>query len=698
MLSRVQSAGPRVSASGDVGCPLEGERSVCDTDQTRPALSVAEVHRTTAGWVGRHARRSRFWPPSIRASLVIVLLVPLLIVVGLASTIVVHQLSARRQALTARQSSLSLDALLRARVDLYAEYVPSQAIVVARAYKVTPAALDSILGFNIQTDLVKSRLAVDRQVAFGPTGLFNTEYAQLVRFRRSIDQATASASEVSALFNKIGSEIENRWQKTFTDLSSADASSDSPTTKSRLAALGLTYDAFTSGLGEENLQGGGSLETLLTATATPAQVQGLVSNSYQFGVSTRSFPESLGPNGATAWKSLTKDPLTSRFAGYVQTGIVVGLGHLAPPFTTSSTQIGEIARSEVAWASSLSKVVLASSVDLRTATTVQASSATRALIVTYILTILLVVLAVGAAWVLSRQIRRPLDRIVAASISVREGELDVPALDESGPRELAMAASAFNEMASTLRAVQAQAVALSGGDLDDPVLKRQLPGRTGAALQSALSRLLRSVKASEAERGMLMERATRDSLTGLLNRGAALEALELDLANVRRSQGELALTLFFIDLDDLKMINDSIGHDGGDAAIRAVADSLRASTRASDVIARFGGDEFIVGWLGNSSSNVPEQLARRISAHVAQSEVGDKEHSVGLGCSIGAAVSEPSDLTIETLIERADRELYNAKADGKGQIRWSGRIVPADSQKKRSQIPHRQIRQLIQDR
>ena len=121
-------------------------------------------------------------------------------------------------------------------------------------------------------------------------------------------------------------------------------------------------------------------------------------------------------------------------------------------------------------------------------------------------------------------------------------------------------------MASTLRAVQAQAIALSGGDLDNPVLLRQLPGRTGAALQTALNQLHRSVQAAEVERKLLLERATRDSLTGLLNRGAALEALELDLASVRRSSGDLVLTLFFIDLDGLKAINDSIGHDGGDAA------------------------------------------------------------------------------------------------------------------------------------
>jgi diguanylate cyclase (GGDEF)-like protein len=283
-------------------------------------------------------------------------------------------------------------------------------------------------------------------------------------------------------------------------------------------------------------------------------------------------------------------------------------------------------------------------------------------------------LAVGAVLFLSRQVRRPLANIVAAATSVREGELEIPVLDESGPRELALAAAAFNEMATTLRAVQVQAIALSEGDLDDPVLHRQLPGRTGAALQTALNQLHRSVRAGEAEREALLERATRDSLTGLLNRGAALEALELDMASVRRSQGALVLTIFFIDLDGLKAINDSIGHESGDAAIQVVANALKVTTRASDVIARFGGDEFVVGWLGDPDSHVPEHLAKRIGAHVARSEVGDGGHTLALACSIGVAVSEPSDSTVGALIERADRALYEAKADGRGQIRWFGQI------------------------
>lgn len=225
-------------------------------------------------------------------------------------------------------------------------------------------------------------------------------------------------------------------------------------------------------------------------------------------------------------------------------------------------------------------------------------------------------------------------------------------------------------MTSTLRGVQAQAIALSSGNLDDPALQTPLPGPMGEALQSALSNLHISIQASEIQRQELFERATRDALTGLLNRGAALESLNIDLAGARRSQGSLVLTVLFIDLDELKHINDSLGHEGGDAAIRAVADALRATTRASDVVSRYGGDEFVVGWLGKPDPPATALLAKRISELVATSVVQAEEHCMTIGCSIGVAISGPLDVTVLTLIERADHALYEAKKYGRGQVRW----------------------------
>lgn len=132
----------------------------------------------------------QLFPLSIRTSLVALVFLPLAISVGLASTVVAHQSSLRGQAITARQSSLVLNSLLRARIDVYAEYVASASIVAAQAYHVSAAELDSLLGLNVQASLVDARHTVDQQKVFGPKGAFAPEYAGLQVIRRAITAVT----------------------------------------------------------------------------------------------------------------------------------------------------------------------------------------------------------------------------------------------------------------------------------------------------------------------------------------------------------------------------------------------------------------------------------------------------------------------------------------------------------------------------
>jgi diguanylate cyclase (GGDEF)-like protein len=621
--------------------------------------------------------RQRHWhflpvrPPSIRASLVIVALIPLVVAAVLCSTVLRNQFSSLRQANAARQSSLALDSLLRARVSVYDEYVPSAAIVAARENHLSEAQLDSLLHTNFQTELRDARNEVNQQDVLGPRGAFAGSHAQLVVLRRSIDNDTASSLQVEDFFAQLGSKMDARWQQTFDQLLARVQSSDPPPdTRNRLSALGNAFSAFTSGLGEESLQGGGSLETILTSPATPAEVQSLVVSREQFETATKAFPHGIGPSAAKAWESLTESSLDAEFSQDVRVGVATGLGHTVPPLATDPSGIGRVADAEVAWEVSLKGLVLAASADLRAATNNQTSSATNELYFAIAAIALLLAAEITAVILAGRSVRRPLARIVSAATLVREGELELPLLDESGPKELALAASAFNDMSSTLRAVQEQAIALAHVDLDDPALRRSLPGRTGAALQSALLALQESVRANEHHRVVLAERASRDSLTGLLNRGAALKALRLDLTSVRRSNGDLELTVLFVDIDELKIINDTYGHDRGDAAIRRIAEALKLATRASDVVARLGGDEFIVGSVGRRGLGAAELLAQRINEQLADLNKRDAQ-LFSVGCSIGAAVSVASDDRVESLIERADRALYVAKANGRGQLSWS---------------------------
>jgi diguanylate cyclase (GGDEF)-like protein len=599
------------------------------------------------------------------------MLVPIAVALGLASKEVASQASRRSEAVTVSQSSFVLDSLLRARIDVYAEYVPSAAIVAARANHLSPAALDSLLGINFQADLVNARKLLDQQAVFGPKGAFAAFHGRLLAVRRGVDGGAATPDSVEAFFTKVGNAIDAAWLRTLNALQTTRSSgADSLTTSQRLTALDSSFDAFTSGLGEESLQSNGSLETVLVSGATPAALQSLIVSHQTFVESTDGFPGLLGPKATAAWSTLERNPLSTKFKGYVQLGITTGLNHHVPPFAGNSAAIADIAKSEVEWANALTQLVLASSADLRVATDSQANAATSALELSILFMALLVLVSVGGALTFSRAVRRPIADIGAAFESLRQGELELPHLDEVGPKELALAAGAFNEMSSTLRGVQAQAIALSSGSPTDPALLLPLPGRMGEALQSALNNLQTSIRANEVQRQELFERATRDALTGLLNRGAALEAMNIDLAGVRRSQGALVLTVLFIDLDELKKINDTLGHEGGDDAIRAVADALRATTRASDVVSRYGGDEFVVGWRGKPDPPSTALLAKRISELVAKTQVRTDNGSLTLGCSIGVAVSGPLDATVLTVIERADHALYEAKKYGRGQVRW----------------------------
>jgi diguanylate cyclase (GGDEF)-like protein len=255
-----------------------------------------------------------------------------------------------------------------------------------------------------------------------------------------------------------------------------------------------------------------------------------------------------------------------------------------------------------------------------------------------------------------------------ASRSVRAGDFDIPPLDVTGPKELSQATRAFNDMSSTLCAVQAHAVALSATNLDDPVLRTPLPGETGRALQETLTTLSESIHENQAQRALLAERATHDSLTGLLNRGAVIEFLDRDLASVHRDGTSLGI--LFIDLDGLKQINDTHGHEAGDAALVTIARALETTTRKSDAVARLGGDEFIVGRLGEFNPDGLTQLADRILRKVTGqiATIGDTQ--IVVSCSIGIAISEPLDTEIDSIIHRADMALYWAKVHGRGQAVW----------------------------
>jgi diguanylate cyclase (GGDEF)-like protein len=157
--------------------------------------------------------------------------------------------------------------------------------------------------------------------------------------------------------------------------------------------------------------------------------------------------------------------------------------------------------------------------------------------------------------------------------------------------------------------------------------------------------------------------ATHDALTGLPNRTLILDRTEQMLARSRRSQTPAAA--LFIDLDNFKDINDSLGHTAGDELLRAVAARLDGVTRDADALGRLGGDEFVVISEELSLAAGPELVAERLLDSLAHPfKLGpDRKTRVSVRASIGIAMAEET--TAEELLRNADIAMYRAKWDGR---------------------------------
>lgn len=177
-----------------------------------------------------------------------------------------------------------------------------------------------------------------------------------------------------------------------------------------------------------------------------------------------------------------------------------------------------------------------------------------------------------------------------------------------------------------------------------------------------LTLLARSV---DLMRQRLIELVGTDPLTGALNR----RALELRLRREWRAAKRRgsALAVLAVDLDNFKPINDTYGHPAGDAVLRELADVMRMTVRDTDVIARVGGDEFVLllpdtGWQGAIT------LAERLRRHVDEQTFAG-EQRIPLTISIGIALARGADDVRATdLLEEADRSLYRAKTSGRNRI------------------------------
>jgi diguanylate cyclase (GGDEF)-like protein/PAS domain S-box-containing protein len=172
--------------------------------------------------------------------------------------------------------------------------------------------------------------------------------------------------------------------------------------------------------------------------------------------------------------------------------------------------------------------------------------------------------------------------------------------------------------------------------------------------------LLEDVTTRRQERERLAWNASHDALTGLMNR-AAFERQVVAAIDAGR-----AAALMAIDLDRFKAINDTGGHAAGDAVLRDVAALLQGQVRATDSVARVGGDEFAVLLVGCDEA-VAMRIAEQVRAGAARVGIDHAGQRLTIGASIGVAMVEPG-VPLAELFSRADRACYDAKRAGRGRV------------------------------
>jgi diguanylate cyclase (GGDEF)-like protein/PAS domain S-box-containing protein len=177
---------------------------------------------------------------------------------------------------------------------------------------------------------------------------------------------------------------------------------------------------------------------------------------------------------------------------------------------------------------------------------------------------------------------------------------------------------------------------------------------------SAIAHDIGELKSTQAR---LEHQATHDPLTGLPNRALFQELGDQALARADRFGTTVAV--LFLDLDRFKPVNDSFGHRTGDELLVQVAARLRATVRRGDIVARVGGDEFVVLCEHPAGKTEMRELARRLIEALSE-PYPTPAASVRVGASVGIAIGAGARVTVDTLIRDADAALYRAKEQGRG--------------------------------
>lgn len=597
------------------------------------------------------------WHPAVRTLLVMIVLVPVLTTAALLGVSASGAWTTRADANTTAGDAARLATVASARAELNSIEFPVAAVSYSAQLGISEPLLDQLLKpstpFRTQMQGISRQVSATKTYFSTPT--LHTDASRLLQIVDGVTTNAVPYPQVLSFFLKMSGDIDDVWYADYHQLQS-DLNRWQPpgSIEVHAAALRQVYAAFLAGGNEVS----GAIYVLEGIGPADARQQ-LIQANGDFQEAVSEFTGTLGPEAQQSWEHLTTYPPDARFAGTIERGVSVALTNGKPPFALNLGFAASSMSPSIAYVADLNALVTAGARDLQNAAHAQATSALHRLIGEIALLALVGLLSLGATFLIARAITRPLRRLARRAEEVHEGKFQLDELPVTGPREMVTTASAFNDMTSTLRAVESKALALASEDVSDPQLLAPLPGRTGAALQASIDTLARQIKEREIQRQMLNDAATHDSLTGLLNRSAVLEYLAHDVRR-RREAGE-NVAVIFVDLDGLKPLNDYHGHEVGDAAILSTSLALTHATDTCDVVGRLGGDEFLVV-LCHEHSTASDASVRHIHDSVSMCRIPAGDQLLPLEASVGIAVTRcSSDTDPMTLVREADEAMYAAK-------------------------------------
>ena len=200
---------------------------------------------------------------------------------------------------------------------------------------------------------------------------------------------------------------------------------------------------------------------------------------------------------------------------------------------------------------------------------------------------------------------------------------------------------------------------------DDYITKPFDSGELGARMRAAERVLQLEAKLLESQQA-LQHQATHDSLTNLLNRSAILSTLVKELSRSQRERAPVSVIL--ADIDHFKRINDTLGHEAGDVALRHTAAIMQAGLRPYDSIGRYGGEEFLIVMPGCDEPTAA-QRAEGIRRNVGKAIINVPGQAIQLTVCMGVTAWHPgSPANTDVLIQAADAAMYQAKRAGRNRV------------------------------